>query len=104
MVAAILINRKDSHPKFASDVKASDAKNTLRGFERFTICTMRLSRESWAGLSGYSVNSLRDLEKENDLEFLWWVREWVSAHREGVTWFELSINAKGGSIWAFLTA
>lgn len=34
MVGAILINRKDSHPKLVLDVKAGDAINTLRRYEK----------------------------------------------------------------------
>lgn len=102
MVRAILIKRKDSHPKFVLDAKCSDAKNTLRGYEKVYYYIMRLSGESWAGLSGCSENRLRELKK-NGLGFLWWVRGWVPAGREGADGLNLMSMPKREHL-GFLTA
>ena len=64
--------------------------------KRFTTYRMRLSGESRAGLSGCSENGLRQLEKENGLGFLGWLRVWVLAGRRYVA------VPKQGNTGAFL--
>ena len=91
----------DSHPKFGLNVKTDNTTHISRRYEKAYYHLMRFPEESKVAHS-WSKNSLTEQ-----------ARDWLGGFRvfrrcgqaKGSSpLFELSIDVKGGSTWAFLSA